>query len=158
MLRKFPVFFVRALLSVALPSTPIHASDVPDAVSDAWTVVGTDQLTWYPRPRDVRVDVPPEQSATREATVTVSLGIPSGCYKAVVRVEHRTDYRHVLIPMLEPDDRPCVPMSRDAIQTVRLGFLAPGDHEIVVVNGAQPATSVTFNVSDREALEARGHS
>ena len=150
-MRKFSRFTIGAVFGLVFAATPLVAVDKRAVLSDAWAALSPD-LSVFPAPQSVQVQVPSKVSASRNAEVTLLVGSPYSCFKTEVRVTHRDEYTHVLTPVLMPGNQSCVPISRYDVQKVSLGYLQPGEHEVLIPNAIKPVKPARFKVADGDEL------
>lgn len=108
-------------------------------------------LMLYPtlgqRAEFANVSLPTVITSSDEIEITLILGIPYGCYKPDVGVEHRDEFTHILRPVLLAEGHRCSrPTSLD-FQQLSLGYLRMGEHKIVVENLEQAFEPLSFWVS-----------
>lgn len=89
-----------------------------------------------------------EPSASDEVELTLVMGLPFGCYRPDVGVEHRDEFTHVLRPVLLEDSMHCIQPSSVDFQKINLGYLSEGTHKVFVENVEQPSEPLTFRVGD----------
>ena len=84
------------------------------------------------KPLDAHVEVPTSIAGGRDVRLPVELDLPAGCMTAVVDVEHRDFFTHVLRPRLVATDGPCVLAQAKARTVANLGRLPIGMHTFMV--------------------------
>jgi hypothetical protein len=139
-------FFTRALLlALLLASVPAIARNY----AADWTL--------FPEPVNVvplsvQIHAPKAATTSHEVELALFIGIPVGCYKTDIKVEHRDDHTHVLRPVLYAGTAPCVQVSRFDAQRVSLGYLPVGEHKVIVENVTKPGDPVMFWVTEGDSL------
>lgn len=98
------------------------------------------------------ISVPKSATTARDVGVSLFVGVPFGCNRTMVTVEHKDNYTHVIKPEVVAASSPCLQISRFDAQRVSLGRLLVGQHQLIVENVAKPVEPVTFWVSDGESL------
>ena len=129
---------IRALVLLALNLSSIA---VAKDVSGDWSFLSERAA------ESVQIQAPKFAVSSRPAEVSVVIGLPSGCYKAIVAVEHKDAFTHVLRPAVRHDPDSCLQISRFDFQTVSLGSLQAGEHQVLVENVTRPAAPTTFRVT-----------
>lgn len=94
------------------------------------------------------VSLPAVPTTSDEVEVSLVLGLPYGCYRPDVGIEHRDEFTHVLKPILLDDANRCSrPTSLD-FQKLSLGYLRMGEHRVIVENLEQTFEPRTFWVGE----------
>ncbi len=92
----------------------------------------------------VSSEAPTQARVDKEVEMTLVLGLPYGCYRPDVDIEHRDTFTHVIRPVLLEDQVNCLKPSSIDIQRISLGYLSEGAHTLLIENVEQPASPMTF--------------
>jgi hypothetical protein len=92
----------------------------------------------------VSSDVPAQARADKEIELTLVFGLPYGCYRPDIDIEHRDAFTHVIRPVLLEDQAKCLRPSSIDIQRISLGYLSEGVHTLLFDNVQQAASPATF--------------
>ncbi len=103
----------------------------------------------------VSSEVPTQARVDKDVEMTLVLGLPYGCYRPDIGIEHRDAFTHVIRPVLLEDQVNCLKPSSIDIQRISLGYLSEGAHKLLIENVEQPASPLTFWV-DGDSDEQSG--
>lgn len=92
----------------------------------------------------VSSEVPAQARVDKEVEMTLVLGLPYGCYRPNIGIEHRDAFTHVIRPVLLEDRVNCLKPSSIDIQRISLGYLSEGAHKLLFENVEQAVSPVTF--------------